>query len=113
MPKKNLITPHTSQIIFVELKSLLQNEKPSPENYKRAHKLLLEIYKHRCALCGGYASSIHEIEPRSTGLKAWKLDNMIPVCVYHHDQAHRADMSIVFKFALNHIMRLYFGDHLE
>lgn len=107
------ITSLTSQSMLSAAKSLLQNEKPSPENYQRLHRLLLQIYRHRCVLCGGYANSIHEIEPRSSGKRAWRLENMAPVCVYHHDQAHSRNMQEILVFALDRMMRLYFGDHLE
>lgn len=93
-----------------ELRKLLQNEKPSAENYKKAHKLILVLYRHRCAICGGYASSVHEIEPRSSGLIAWRFENMVPLCTIHHTLAHSRNIKASLILASARLFLLYVKD---
>ncbi len=44
-----------------------------------------------CALCGGRAVDLHHIDPKGIGGSAGKdvIENIIPVCRYHHGLAER------------------------
>lgn len=50
--------------------------------------LIMDLFRGRC-VCGRKAVTIHEIEPRSTGKSAMRIDNRIPLCADCHNWVHR------------------------
>lgn len=58
------------------------------------HQKVLNQYRINgivvCVLCFHEASSVHEIEPRSTNPSHWQeLVNRVPLCAFHHELIHQ------------------------
>lgn len=49
----------------------------------------LNLFNYRCIRCQRYTETVHEIIPRSHGIKAYVLENSVPLCNACHDWAHR------------------------
>ena len=51
-------------------------------------KKVLDLFQHRCILCGTWTNMVHEIHPRSSGKGAMAIENRVPLCSEHHNWAH-------------------------
>lgn len=48
----------------------------------------LDLFKHRCYICGKRTNVVHEIKPRGRGIESLSIDNMVAICFHHHDARH-------------------------
>jgi 5-methylcytosine-specific restriction endonuclease McrA len=64
------------------------------------HAKVLERFHNRCGLCFRYTLVVHEIEPRSSGKRAIREENMIPLCTQCHDSVHKNGAIVMEKTLL-------------
>lgn len=56
--------------------------------------IIWELYDGICVMCGGKASCVHELIPRSKNPSGWNtLSNRVPLCNYCHAMVHQTSPS--------------------
>jgi hypothetical protein len=51
-------------------------------------EFILQLYDHKCIICGTPTNVIHEVIPISHGKIALHMNNRVTLCQNHHDWAH-------------------------
>lgn len=61
----------------------------NPSELDPDYERIMELFDHRCVVCGRMAVTVHEIEPKSRGRQiAMQFENRISICHPCHVWVH-------------------------